>query len=97
MKHTPGPWRFERVIRGSNSQNDWLAIHPPHFYFAGKQISKVDEANAHLISAAPDLLEACKKTLKLINNLEYESWQIKYITLLKQAIAKAAPQCPKLA
>jgi hypothetical protein len=48
-KHTPGPWGDKQVlIRGAT----FLAI--AHFQ------SKEAEANARLIAAAPDLLEALK-------------------------------------
>lgn len=69
IKHTPGPWRAEQVRMGG-PRNPYLAwsvqgkggcvaeirytgIHPKN------QIGE-DEANARLIAAAPELLEALK-------------------------------------
>lgn len=52
-KHTPGPWKHEDSDDGFhiiNDNKDWIAtVH-------GGQDG--DEENAHLIAAAPDLLEA---------------------------------------
>ena len=51
-----------------------------------------DEANAQLISAAPELLEACKKALSIIEYLGEEHNTTageEEEKLLKQAIAKA--------
>lgn len=59
-KHTPGPWRIDpraacRVVAG---ENDTVAS-------AGCQSNLADqyEANARLIAAAPDMLEAIQKAL----------------------------------
>ena len=49
---------------------------------------KVLEANAHLIAAAPDMYEALKEGLKLLDiNLEYNRGKVS--ELLRQALAKA--------
>lgn len=71
-KHTEGPW--EAIARGTNSET-WEA-HKPTFQqyeiraedghtiadlrWNGRNQGPVGQANAHLIAAAPDLLEACK-------------------------------------
>ena len=55
MTYTKGEWKVSKP-KGDDSI---IAIHPPHFYFHGK-VDKNTEANARLISASPDLLEACK-------------------------------------
>jgi hypothetical protein len=56
MTRTPGPWRYEAATKTIRSvpANYWLATMDS---FDGA----VDhEANARLIAAAPDLLEACR-------------------------------------
>lgn len=48
------------------------------------------EANAHLIAAAPELLEACKHVLDHLPDLEVEgSWDFENAKILRAAIAKA--------
>ncbi len=56
--HTPGPWRIERYEDGSKAIAPsegfvvcTMAVVPPERI----------EANARLIAAAPELLDACKK------------------------------------
>jgi hypothetical protein len=64
MSHTPGPWTITRGTkeRGSLARG----IHRPdgatvvRFNGLGRPASREGEANAHLIAAAPDLLEALK-------------------------------------
>ena len=55
--HTPGPWSLEegRVL----TEGGWLLASLP--YTLGDE---EDRANARLIAAAPDLLEACKALLE---------------------------------
>lgn len=57
-KHTPGPWRVNYNCFGASGMNVEIINEV-----------KAEEvmANAHLIAAAPDLLEACKSALALIN------------------------------
>lgn len=87
-KHTPGPWEAEKfgAIHGGEDQQ----------YFRGRRRSQVataclagnihdDErdANARLIAAAPDLLEALKEVIAL-SDRKHEAWD-----KAKAAIAKA--------
>lgn len=68
MKHAAGPWKFwtmgyaTGVIEGANG--DWVCL-----ILDFGDIAE-DQANAHLIAAAPDLLKSCEKFLEWINNLE---------------------------
>lgn len=59
-KHTPGPWRVEGRFVKALKEKD-VAECPRGYILHGK----VDEANARLIAAAPDLLHACKTWVKL--------------------------------
>ena len=51
-KHTPGPW----TIGGVQPWIQWMQFEP-------EQWSEMQKANARLIAAAPDLLEACDELL----------------------------------
>ncbi len=70
MKHTKGPWEIipfiesdaEILIRASNYR------HCVYAYFARiGGTSDEMKANAHLITAAPDLLDACKIVLERLD------------------------------
>ena len=83
--HTPGPWHTE------NYAGEHRIIGPPNGYaYVVARIQKAGssvKANAALISAAPELLEACKMIIAIndcgchITNNE--------IKKIKQAISKA--------
>lgn len=66
MKHTPGPWRV-----GKNLANQ-ATVEPTnnrHFVIATVPLkSEEDYANAVLMAAAPDLLEALKDLLQTMLN-----------------------------
>ena len=64
-KHTPGPWHIEvthvtegayTISHGANRQGDGPECDVGKFYCSG--------ANARLIAAAPDLLEALQKAVR---------------------------------
>ena len=54
--HTPGPWRLQKM-----RQEGMFSIGMGTFYATGL----IGEANARLIAAAPDLLEALEAIAKL--------------------------------
>jgi hypothetical protein len=84
MSHTPGPWKLER-------KSVLIPIFPPHEWAEAYGGS---EANARLIAAAPELLEACVGALA---EIEASSLSEGYffaddptiIEKLKKVIAKA--------
>ena len=57
-KHTPGPW--DVVVRGWRST--FTITHPP-FGVLGEVAEVYQEADARLIAAAPDLLEALREAV----------------------------------
>lgn len=67
MKHTPGPWEYRRA-----KDNHWIYASGGRViaFIGGKDSiftthkDTPHEANAHLIAAFPELLEACKGLLK---------------------------------
>jgi len=66
-KHTPGPWVIDRSLRTAvNAGPKHVAM--VNFYNSISETERIDaeenEANAHLISAAPDLLSALKDAMR---------------------------------
>ena len=97
-KHTPGPW----AVFDKNIQAGGLLpiVHRTKWWAHG--IDEIeDAANARLIAAAPELLEAAKKALGALNALhiqgdvacvvepEGEIYLRPVINALRQVIAKA--------
>lgn len=78
-KHTQGPWsaqRFERAPEGGNAMIIGFRIMAETDQLGEVEIAEiypkptpvaVREENAALLAAAPDLLAACKLTLKLMD------------------------------
>lgn len=75
ISHTPGPWTFERHGKESNYFGNIIG------HYTERTVRTItcqlrygtdeeQEANAHLIAAAPDLLEALKGFMKAV---EWES------------------------
>lgn len=93
-KHTPGPWQS---VCGRNSDN-W----PVHYVHAnnhgiatlifqpeeGRYTQEQSEANARLIAAGPELLEAARAALADMDGEGYESRE-GVVALLLMAIHKA--------
>jgi len=86
MKHTPGTWNY---VYGSDRE------------FVAKTTSnakpyrddKEERANARLIASSPDLLEACKMILELLDYMTTTQYSAGYDKpariILNQVIAKA--------
>lgn len=98
-KPTPGPWevsaRGEILGPRIGSSQEIVAYMPTWFEYAKAGLHATQDhtlANAGLIAAAPDLLEACKSALKVVSeiaDIDAESragWAHK---ALDAAIAKA--------
>jgi len=89
-KHTPGPWK----INQRNSQGDIEIIAPNENYKDGGFIAELScddkntSANARLISAAPELLEACKFVLSNLQVSRLPQFRAE-TEILAEAIAKA--------
>jgi len=91
-KHTPGPWGFgntsddKKLILGDGGKGRYICSVQIHQTprRCGYDMEKERLANARLIAAAPELLEACKH----IQGMIWKRYGIKS-AILEQAIAKA--------
>lgn len=99
-QHTPGPWKWDEswgaiVVDRPDMQKlicpMWTGCDRARM---GRDVVDEDLANARLIAAAPDLLEACKiaegafGALASVNNLP-SGWHRSVVVPLLAAIAKA--------
>ena len=84
-KHTPGPWEAREHSDGSHWFVDWDGG-----WTAGDELS---EANARLIAAAPDLLNALEESLVVISFSDFHEDQVpaanEVMRRIRAAIAKA--------
>ncbi|MGG4646007.1 hypothetical protein [Pseudomonas aeruginosa] len=85
-KHTPGPWEIERYSDGliqivGNVRA--VSDHEEHVTTVVEAVTRGDEANAKLIVAAPDLLDA------LVALVECEQTTPELWEAARAAIAKA--------
>ncbi len=94
--HTPGPWHIEQNIRGGvNIRCSWGVIgtifNGSSFVHSVPDRANEQSANANLIAAAPDLLEALKKFANLDRTVNSGLWEIRSEECEKAraAIAKA--------
>ena len=84
-KHTPGPWKIDY---GYNRIINFIGPCVPDQY-AGSSWLAVKEADAHLIAAAPELLEALKL---LVDDRHPEFIPSHKWAQARAAIAKATAQ-----
>ena len=89
-KHTPGPWNIVPVFAG-------YAINGYRIYAGDEIVARThavdegyDEANATLISAAPDLLQALKRLVARVDPDYTEAETLE----AKAAIDKALGEAP---
>ena len=81
--HTPGPWVADLGETYSIRAKDGRVAHCQHVHLTGRRDTKTVAANARLISAAPELLEA----LKLVEEHYGEDSDV--FCIVRGAIAKA--------
>jgi hypothetical protein len=100
-KHTPGPWGFDPDNWGQSFKAGWgilaldedgCALRPAYIHVErnGYDHHEEAEANARLIAAAPELLEALKA--KLAARVHNE--RVKADEMARAAIAKATGEKP---
>lgn len=94
IKHTPGEWRIDNngsILGPSNGTSSpiicimsaWFRDHRNQ----GHVSQDKQEANARLIAAAPDLLEACKAMLEGVANWYPSAMPLKI--QIQEAVKKA--------
>ena len=72
-KHTPGDWQVLTRLSGSENHKGYRIVNSERDSWFIADVSPIDEdgieggANAKLIAAAPDLLEAAKKVSGSLN------------------------------
>jgi hypothetical protein len=86
MKHTPGPWQYESRPLGSAIAKDGYCLATAHGTIAIKGGQWPHEANARLIAAAPDLLDAAERAEWWLSTI---SGSEAIRAVLRAAIAKA--------
>jgi hypothetical protein len=100
MKHTEGPWILVPQSQGGDlvahefetgKQMNPKGLRVIAFMMSRGDSFKEDTANAALIAAAPDLLEACKLALDELRIDPSQPSEATAIEALKAAIAKATP------
>ncbi len=86
-KHTPGPWHHTgREFNDVRDSDDELVAVALHLRVGQPQRSVQEaEANARLIAAAPELLEALQQALEFVDGWKELSW----CAPARAAIAKA--------
>jgi len=96
MTHTPGPWvveYYDSVRSKANGEFVCNAITYNKYGRTEEQRLLLQEANARLIAAAPDLLEALKK-YQQYNRLKNDS-DAEIYDIAETAIAKAEGKAVK--
>lgn len=85
MKHTPGPWKITAEKSGSG-----YILAPNGMPVTQVSMDKTETmwANAHLIAAAPELLEGAKACVAMLISYKDESSKFA-ASFLTKAIAKA--------
>lgn len=96
-KHTPGPWKLEWRKTDGNRYN-WHACigentNPVQCTIRGHydnpELQSRQEANAHLIVAAPELLEALESAMGMIKGHQESKEKVARYEFARAAVAKA--------
>jgi hypothetical protein len=91
MKHTPRPWRIEK----GQFSSAWFIHHSGSEVCMIPSYTMSQEANAHLIAAAPELLQACEDAVKDLESTSNGHGEEKLTVFkLKTAIKKATKDFP---
>ena len=83
--YTKGPWEYKQTKVLTSKDEPTYTVYSSS---AGKAVARrlINEDDARIIAVAPELLEACKLALSIIE--KYSDVHV-HILALKQAIAKA--------
>lgn len=73
MSHTKGPWRVSRegtlVMGGENEPGERILIARAHYGARPDPSGEQAEANARLIAAAPELLQALERLTRAVQDV----------------------------
>jgi hypothetical protein len=85
-KHTPGPWS----AHATGLCRSGLPEHEIHWSSDGECVCEIvhGEAEAHLISAAPDMLEVIFNVCALGDGMDSETWP-EVLEMARKALDKA--------
>lgn len=92
--HTPGPWVIDTDTPGTEVCTVYCTSHPNSFVYVRGPVGHLSTgrdqnmANAHLIAAAPELLEALLAVVSVADRATAE------FDLARAAIAKATGETP---
>lgn len=76
-RHTPGPWAYWAQGKQPHGQPASFAVSSEHWRIADcRNLHEQGEANARLIAAAPDLLEALENLENDNNAIPEHAWNI---------------------
>lgn len=99
MGHTPGPWVVGGASGNEGEAREIVAASRTIAWSAstwdedeGDVVTEEDDANAHLIAAAPDLLAACKRLASDLSMLRLHVMRVagpRLEDLLRDVITKA--------
>jgi hypothetical protein len=95
MKHTPGPWSIEKTDSYGASvvaiaQVAWCGANSSYGSMGNQSISaRQAKANARLIAAAPDMLDALLTLMENAENVDGLGFNMFAVTKACRAIAKA--------
>lgn len=90
MTHTPGPWNINGGPNPLKPQYATIYVKPgdhttvDHICTIGQHHSKNWQDNAHLIAAAPELLEALKQAVDLLRSYDnVGTWPVQVAAISK--------------
>ena len=86
QNHTPGPWTTENCTDGIVIESGEKYIADVHYHIAGAMSAQETQANAALIAAAPEMLEALSR---VFNECRLEGCTPELNDLIVLALKKA--------
>ena len=100
-KHTPGPWRVAKMRAMTGPTEEMLTVEggietdaPERVARVGFEVTETAEADARLIAAAPELLEAAIELKDVCNRPSAARTRAEAWRKLDKAIAKALQPNP---
>jgi len=90
MKHTPGPWEAEQVYGVNYRHPVWFIRLNNSISLKSVKSGQLQDADAHLIAAAPDLLHACEGLLEILPECECDNTHEQHNTVCRMCWARQA-------